>query len=154
MQNTFCNRYWSLARSHCGRHYDSASHTLQTRYNADVGIHNTRPRYKWVALYRGSLLRNKWFTVMTKNVYFHDNVMFIPKTSPGLTASVLVYSFSLRSLVFLSSVGRESCTRSDTLAQCFPNCVPLKRLKWAAIVLCFDKTFCMLHHFRYKVCEE
>jgi len=19
---------------------------------------------------------------------------------------------------------------------------------------CFDKTFCMLHHFRYKVCEE
>jgi len=23
--------------------------TLQTRYNADVGIHNIRPRYKWVA---------------------------------------------------------------------------------------------------------
>jgi len=45
---------------------------------------------------------------MTNNVYFHDNVMFILKTSPGLTVSVLVYSFSLRSLVFLSSVGRES----------------------------------------------
>ena len=37
---------------------------------------------------------------------------------------------------------------------CFPNCVPLKRLKCAANVLCFDKTFCMLHHFRYKVCED
>jgi len=43
---------------------------------------------------------------MTKNVYFHDKVMFILKTSLGLTVSVLVYSFSLRSLVFLSSVGR------------------------------------------------
>jgi len=53
---------------------------------------------------------------MTKNVYFHDNVTFIVKTSPDLTVSVLVYSFSLRSLVFLSSVGRESCPRSDTLA--------------------------------------
>jgi len=48
-------------------------------------------------------------TVMTKYVYFHDNVMFILKTRPGLTISVLVYSFSLRSLIFLSSVGRESC---------------------------------------------
>jgi len=53
---------------------------------------------------------------MTKNIYFHDNVMFRLKTSPGLTVSVLVYSFSLQSLVFLSSVGRESCPRSDTLA--------------------------------------
>ena len=54
-------------------------------------------------------------TVMTKNVYFHDNVMFIPKTCPGLTISVLVH-FSLRSCVFLSSVGHESCPRSHTLA--------------------------------------
>jgi len=53
---------------------------------------------------------------MTKYVYFHDNVMFILKTNPGLTVSMLVYYFSLRSLVFLSSVGRESCPRSDTLA--------------------------------------
>jgi len=52
---------------------------------------------------------------MTKNVYFHDNVLFILKTSPGLTVSVLVYYISLRSLVFLSSVERESCPRSDTL---------------------------------------
>jgi len=52
---------------------------------------------------------------MTKNVHFHENVMFIIKTSPRLTISVLVYSFSLRSLVFLSSVGRESCPRSGTL---------------------------------------
>jgi len=37
---------------------------------------------------------------MTKNVYFHDNVMFILKTSPGLAVSVLVYSFSLRSVVW------------------------------------------------------
>jgi len=37
---------------------------------------------------------------MTKNVYFHDNVMFILKMSPGLIVSVLVYSFSLRSLVW------------------------------------------------------
>jgi len=47
---------------------------------------------------------------MTKNVYFHDNVMFILKTSPGLTVSVLVlvYSFSLRSLVWrtISSVSQ------------------------------------------------
>ena len=69
------------------------SSTVQTRYNADVGIHNITPRYKWVALYWGILLRNKWYTVMTKNIYFHDNVMFILKTSPGLTVSVLVYSF-------------------------------------------------------------
>jgi len=70
---------------------------------------------------------------MTNNVYFHDNVMFILKTSPGLTVSVLVYSFSLRSLVFFSSVGRESCPRSDTLAQGSPtffklwatSCVPI-----------------------------
>jgi len=27
-------------------------------------------------------------------LYFHDNVMFILKTSPGLTVSVLVYTFS------------------------------------------------------------
>jgi len=46
------------------------------------------------------------------------------------------------------------------LNQFFPNCVqqhtgvPLKRLKCGANVLCFEKTFCMLHHFRYKVCEE
>ena len=44
--------------------------------------------------------------------------------------------------------------------QFFPNCVQqhtgvlLKRLKCDAKVLCFDKTFCMLHHFHYKVCEE
>jgi len=31
---------------------------------------------------------------MTKNVYFHDNVMFMLKTNPGFTVSVLVYSFS------------------------------------------------------------
>jgi len=35
---------------------------------------------------------------MTKNVYFHDNVMFILKRSPRLAGSVLVYSFSLRSV--------------------------------------------------------
>ena len=46
------------------------------------------------------------------------------------------------------------------LVQCFPNCVPrhtgvqLKKLKCAAKVLCFDKTFCMLHHFRYKVVKS
>jgi len=33
---------------------------------------------------------------MTKNVYFLDNVMFILKTSPGLTVSVLDYYFSLQ----------------------------------------------------------
>jgi len=53
---------------------------------------------------------------MTKNINFHDNVMFILKTSPRLIVSVLVYSFSLRSFVFISSVGRESCPHSDTLA--------------------------------------
>ena len=31
---------------------------------------------------------------------------------------------------------------SLTLSQCFPNCVPLKRLKCAAKILCFDKTLC------------
>jgi len=67
-------------------------------------------------LHRGILLRNKWYTVMIKNVYLLDNVMFILKTNPGLTVSVLVYSFSLRSLVFLSSVGCESCPHSNTLA--------------------------------------
>jgi len=36
---------------------------------------------------------------MTKHVYFHDNVVFILKATPGLTVSVLVYSFSLRSLL-------------------------------------------------------
>jgi len=41
---------------------------------------------------------------MTKNVYFHDNMMFILKASPGLTVSVLVYSFSLWSLVFKRSL--------------------------------------------------
>jgi len=47
-----------------------------------------------------------------------------------------------------------SYSKQGSIAQCFPNCVPLKRLKWATNVLCFVKTFCMLHHFRYKVCEE
>jgi len=28
------------------------------------------------------------------------------------------------------------------LDQCFPNCVPLKRMKCAAKVLCFNKTLC------------
>jgi len=53
---------------------------------------------------------------MTKNIYFHDSVMFILKRSPGLTVSVLVYSLSLQSLIFLSSGGHESCPHSDTLA--------------------------------------
>ena len=47
--------------------------TLQTRYNADVGIHNIRPRCKWVALYRDILLRNKWYTR-----YSHDQVRIFP----------------------------------------------------------------------------
>ena len=41
---------------------------------------------------------------MTKNVHFHDIVMFLLKMSPEFTVSVLVYSFSLRSLVFKRSL--------------------------------------------------
>jgi len=52
---------------------------------------------------------------MTKNVYFHDNVMFILKTSPGLTVSVLVYSFSLRSLVLAN---RKAQTLRDLTGTC------------------------------------
>jgi len=52
------------------------------------------------------------------------------------------------------------CAITFLLIQCFPNCVPrhtgvpLKRLKCSANALCFDKTIFMLHHLRYKVCEE
>ena len=59
----------------------------------------------------------------------------------------------------VSEVRRESSLSANHdqalhVEQCFPDCVSLMKLKCDADVLCFDKTFCMLHHFRYKVCEE
>jgi len=52
--------------------------TLQSRYNAGVGIHNIRPRYMWVALYRGILLRNKLHNVIKYEIGVHTQTALYP----------------------------------------------------------------------------
>jgi len=56
----------------------SIKYTLQTRRNADVGIHNIRPRYKWVALYRGILLRNNLRNVIKYEMGVHTQTALSP----------------------------------------------------------------------------
>jgi len=80
---------------------------------------------------------------MTKNVYFHDNVMFILKTSPGLAVSVLVYSFSLRSVVW-----RTVSAVSQRLTGTFPTVFTGIYLTYVIRGLDSDKTIRDYAHFQ------
>ena len=52
--------------------------TLQTWYNADVGIHNIKLHYKWVTLYRSISLRNKLRNVIKYKIGVHTHTTLYP----------------------------------------------------------------------------